>query len=68
MSEYLKDESPFFAAGGVGPSSAQTFVCDRLVVVAEEEEEAKKKEEEKKEEEEVEEVNWVVGNTLGDRL
>ena len=56
---------PFFAAGGVGPSSAQTFVCDRLVVVAEEEEEAKKKEEE---EEEVEEVNWVVGNTLGDRL
>ena len=57
--------NPFFAAGGVGPSSAQTFVCDRLVVVAEEEEEAKKKEEE---EEEVEEVNWVVGNTLGDRL
>ena len=56
--------NPFFAAGGVGPSSAQTFVCDRLVVVAEEEEEAKKKEEE----EEVEEVNWVVGNTLGDRL
>ena len=60
---------PFFAAGGVGPSSAQTFVCDRLVVVAEEEEEAKKKEEkEEEEEEEVEEVNWVVGNTLGDRL
>ena len=69
MSEYLKDES-LFAAGGVGPSSAQTFVCDRLVVVAEEEEEAKKKEEveEEEEEEEGEEVNWVVGNTLGDRL
>ena len=50
LSEYLKDESPFFAAGGVGPSSAQTFVCDRLVVVAEEEEEAKKKEEEEEEE------------------
>ena len=63
-----KDKIYIFVAGGIGPSSAQTFVCDRLVVVTEEEEEVEVEVEKREEKEEKMDGEWTESRTLGEKL